>query len=275
MRPPASRSLPPRLRRIGSSSFELQAFEKFSYTKDNFYASFDLADVQLTARVGDGTFKTTDGAVTLPTKGDVFALDLGSIRRDIKVANLDQQTLSSAEAVYSQNGLEWIPVEGSNVERARYVGFRATGDNATVTIKGLEGSYLNSLTPTLVKAAIFPAIKRWMPPRLFDRDATTATKSSGAPAKGSTVVFDLGQTRTINSFEYFVPEASLDFIRNAVVEVADAPDAADADWKLVLDIQQRWKIRRPRNTVDGQGSRLAHALQRDPRKHVHRARTST
>ena len=81
--------------------FELQAFEEFSYTKDNFYASFDLADVQLTARVGDGTFKTTDGAVTLPTKGDVFALDPGSIRRDIKVANLDQQTLSSAEAVYS------------------------------------------------------------------------------------------------------------------------------------------------------------------------------
>lgn len=224
--------------------FELQAFEKFSYTKDNFYASFDLADVQLTARVGDGTFKTTDGAVTLPTKGDVFALDLGSIRRDIKVANLDQQTLSSAEAVYSQNGLEWIPVEGSNVERARYVGFRATGDNATVTIKGLEGSYLNSLTPTLVKSDL-PGNQMLDASKIFDGDVTTATKSSGAPAKGSTVVFDLGQARTINSIEYFVPEASLDFIRNAVVEVADAPDAADADWKLVLDINSDGKIADP------------------------------
>lgn len=51
-----------------------------------------------------------------------------------------------------------------------------------------------------------------MPPGVFDGDVTTATKSSGAPAKGSTVVFDLGQARTINSIEYFVPEASLDFI---------------------------------------------------------------
>lgn len=224
--------------------FELQAFEKFSYTKDSFYASFDLADVQLTARVGNGTFKTTDGTVTLPKKGDVFALDLGSIRRDINVANLDQQVLSSAEAVYSQNGLEWLPVEGSNVERARYVGFRATRDNATVTSKGLEGSYLNSLAPALLKSDL-PGNQTLDAAKVFDGDVTTATKSSGAPAKGNTVVFDLGQTRTINSLEYFVPEASLDFIRNAVVEVADAPNAADADWKLVLDINSDGKIADP------------------------------
>ena len=104
---------------------------------------------------------------------------------------------------------------------------------------------------------------------------TTATKSSGAPAKGSTVVFDLGQTRTINSFEYFVPEASLGFIRNAVVEVADAPDAADADWKLVLDINSDGKIadpehsRRPRKPA---GSRTP---ARPPETCSSKRRTST
>ena len=224
--------------------FELQAFEKFSYTKDNLYANFDLANVDLTARVGDGAFKTTDGAVTLAKKGDVIAIDLGSVRRDIKVANLDEQTLSGAEFVCSQNGLEWVKADKANVERARYVGFRATGDNATVTFKGLEGTYLFSLSPSLVKSEL-PGNQTLDVSKMFDGDVTTATKSSGAPAKGSTVVIDLGQTRTINSFEYFVPEASLDFIRNAVVEVADSADAADADWKLVLDINSDGKIKDP------------------------------
>ncbi len=224
--------------------FELQAFEKFSYTKDSLYATFDLANVDLTARVGEGSFKTTDATVTLPKKGDVIAIDLGSVRRDIKVANLDEQTLSGAEFVCSQNGLEWVKADKANVERARYVGFRATGDNATVTFKGLEGTYLFSLSPSLVKSEL-PGNQTLDVSKMFDGDVTTATKSSGAPAKGSTVVIDLGQTRTINSFEYFVPEASLDFIRNAVIEVADSADAADADWKLVLDINSDGKIKDP------------------------------
>lgn len=224
--------------------FELQAFEKFSYTKDNLYANFDLANVDLTARVGEGSFKTTDGAVTLAKKGDVIAVDLGSVRRDIKLANLDEQTLASAEAVYSQNGLEWVKADGANVERARYVGVRATADNASATFKGFEGSYLFSLSPSLVKSEL-PGNQSLDVSKMFDGNVTTATKSSGAPAEGNTIVIDLGQTRTINSFEYFVPEASLDFIRNAVVEIADTPDAADKDWKLVLDINSKGAIQDP------------------------------
>ena len=224
--------------------FELQAFEKFSFTKDNLYANFDLANVDLTARVGEGSFRTTDGAVTLAKKGDVIAVDLGSVRRDIKLANLDEQTLASAEAVYSQNGLEWVKADGANVERARYVGVRATADNASATFKGFEGSYLFSLSPSLVKSEL-PGNQSLDVSKMFDGNVTTATKSSGAPAEGNTIVIDLGQTRTINSFEYFVPEASLDFIRNAVVEIADTPDAADKDWKLVLDINSKGAIQDP------------------------------
>ena len=224
--------------------FELQAFEKFSFTKDNLYANFDLANVDLTARVGEGSFKTTDGAVTLAKKGDVIAVDLGSVRRDIKLANLDEQTLASAEAVYSQNGLEWVKADGANVERARYVGVRATADNASATFKGFEGSYLFLLSPSLVKSEL-PGNQSLDVSKMFDGNVTTATKSSGAPAEGNTIVIDLGQTRTINSFEYFVPEASLDFIRNAVVEIADTPDVADKDWKLVLDINSKGAIQDP------------------------------
>ena len=224
--------------------FELQAFEKFSYTKDSLYATFDLANVDLTARVGEGSFKTTDATVTLPKKGDVIAIDLGAVRRDIKLTDLDQQVLKGVEAVYSQNGLEWVPVEKADVERARYVGFRANADGATVAFKGLEGSYLFSLSPALVKSDL-PGNQTLDAGAMFDGDVTTATKSSGAPAEGSTVVIDMGQTRTIDTFEYFVPEASLDFIRNAVIEVADAPDAADEDWKLVLDINSKGEVADP------------------------------
>lgn len=224
--------------------FELQAFEKFSYTKDSLYATFDLANVDLTARVGEGSFKTTDATVTLPKKGDVIAIDLGSVRRDIKLPNFDQQVLGDVEAVYSQNALEWLPIEKSDVERTRYVGFRATADGATATFKGLEGSYLFSLSPALVKSDL-PGNQTLDAGAMFDGDVTTATKSSGAPAEGSTVVIDMGQTRTIDTFEYFVPEASLDFIRNAVIEVADAPDAADEDWKLVLDINSKGEVADP------------------------------
>ena len=224
--------------------FELQAFEKFSYTKDSLYATFDLANVDLTARVGEGSFKTTDATVTLPKKGDVIAIDLGSVRRDIKLPNFDQQVLGDVEAVYSQNALEWLPIEKSDVERTRYVGFRATADGATATFKGLEGSYLFSLSPALVKSDL-PGNQTLDAAAMFDGDVTTATKSSGAPAEGSTVVIDMGQTRTIDTFEYFVPEASLDFIRNAVIEVADAPDAADEDWKLVLDINSKGEVADP------------------------------
>ena len=224
--------------------FELQAFEKFSYTKDSLYATFDLANVDLTARVGEGSFKTTDATVTLPKKGDVIAIDLGSVRRDIKLPNLDQQVLGDVEAVYSQNALEWLPIEKADVERARYVGFRANADGATAAFKGLEGSYLFSLSPALVKSDL-PGNQTLDAGAMFDGDVTTATKSSGAPAEGSTVVIDMGQTRTIDTFEYFVPEASLDFIRNAVIEVADAPDAADADWRLVLDINSKGEVADP------------------------------
>lgn len=224
--------------------FELQAFEKYAYTKDSLYASFDLAGVDATARVGDGVFKVTDGSVTLPKARDVFAVDLGAVRRDIEVSALDQQQLSGVEVVFSQNGLEWLPVQQASVERARYVGFRATGDNATVTLADFGGTYLDSLAQTLVKSDL-PGDQMLDASKVFDGDVTTATKSSGAPAKGSTIVFDLGQTRTINAFEYFVPEGSKDYIRNAVVEIADSADAADADWKLVLDINSTGAIADP------------------------------
>lgn len=215
--------------------FEFNAFEKFSYSKDNLYASFDLSNTNLAARVGDGSFKTTDGPVTLPKKGDVIAVDLGSVYREITLGNADAQTVSNAELVWSQNGIEWTSFKGSDPVRARYVGYRAIGDGATVAFKALSGGYLHALAPSIVKSEL-PGAQTLDVGKIFDGDVATATKSSGGPSEGAKVVFDLGQERSIKSVEYFVPEASLDYIRNAVIEVADSADTQDSAWKPVLDI---------------------------------------
>ena len=228
--------------------FEFNAFEKFSYSKDSLYASFDLAGVNLAARVGDGSFKTTDGSVTLPKKGDVIAVDLGSVRREVVLANADAQVAKGAELVYSQNGIEWSPLKGADPVRARYVGYRATADAASVDFKALTGSYLHSLAPSIVKSEL-PGAQTLDAAKIFDGNVATATKSSGGPSEGTKVVFDLGQERSIKSVEYFVPETSLDYIRNAVIEVADRADAPDAEWKTVLDINSDGKIAAPGKDV--------------------------
>ncbi len=224
--------------------FEFNAFEKFSYSKDSLFATFDLSAANLAARVGDGSFKTTDGSVTLPKKGDVIAVDLGSVRRDVALSNADAQHATQADLVYSQNGIEWISLKGTDPVRARYVGYRATADAASVDFKALAGSYLNSLAPRIVKSEL-PGAQTLDAAKIFDGDVATATKSSGGPSEGTKVVFDLGQERSIKSVEYFVPEASLDFIRNAVIEVADAADAKDSEWKTVLDINSAGTVADP------------------------------
>ena len=224
--------------------FEFNAFEKFSYSKDSLFATFDLSAANLAARVGDGSFKTTDGSVTLPKKGDVIAVDLGSVRRDVALSNADAQHATQADLVYSQNGIEWISLKGTDPVRARYVGYRATADAAPVDFKALAGSYLNSLAPRIVKSEL-PGAQTLDAAKIFDGDVASATKSSGGPSVDTKVVFDLGQERSIKSVEYFVPETSLDYIRSGVVEVADRADAPDAEWKTVLDINGDGKIADP------------------------------
>lgn len=242
--------------------FELQAFERYAYTKDNLHASFDLAGVDVTAYAGEGVFKATDGAVTLPKAGDVFAIDLGSVHRDVALPGIDTKALGAAELVYSQNGLEWLPMEHGAASRARYVGFRAKSDQATVTLKGLAGTYLASLAPSM-EASSLPGAQAFDVAKMFDGDIASATKSSAPPTKGSALVIDLGQERSITSLEYFVPEASLDFIRNAVVEVADRPDAPDAEWKLALDINSKGEQKDPGSSATAkQASWLTHSSEK-------------
>ena len=207
--------------------FELQAYEKFSYTKDNVWASFDLSSADVSARVGDGSVVGA-GRATL-SAGDIIAIDLGSVRREVSVSPAE----GSATLVCSQNGLEWVEADDSAIT-ARYIGFKASTDKVAVDMADLSATYLDSLDPTVEKSDLtIPGT--YVVSNIFDGDPTTTAKTgSGPAAAGKAIVFDLGQERTINTIEYMVPDSTYDFIRNAVIEVADTPDAET--WTKVLDI---------------------------------------
>ncbi|MDO4429317.1 MAG: beta-N-acetylglucosaminidase domain-containing protein [Atopobiaceae bacterium] len=219
--------------------FEFEASEQHPMSDENVRATFDLGGSGLTARVGEGTAATSGATVRIPDAGDVVSVDLGSIRREITVAH--DAAPASAELVYSQNGLEWLPAEGGAIERARFVGYRATAPAADVSFQGFTVSFLSSLAPSLVSSDVSGSGK-FDVSKVFDGNAGTNSTIAGSPAAGDTIVFDLGQERSISSFDYFVPEGSLDFIRNAVIEVADAPDAPDDAWSEVLDINSEQPV---------------------------------
>lgn len=213
--------------------YELEAYERYTFSADSIYSTFELPDAGLKGRVTTDGASTTDATVKLPASGDVVAVDLGGIRREVTVA-AGETAATKADAVYSMNGIEWKPL-GSEAVSARYVGYRANADGATVAFEGYEAAFLDSLAPKLVSSDV-PGSDSFDVAKVFDGNIGTNSTIAGYPSEGDTVVFDLGQERTINTFEYFIPETSKDFIRNGVIEVASDPNAADGQWTQVLDI---------------------------------------
>ena len=197
--------------------------------QDDLYANFDITGSDLDAALGEGS-ATVTGSVSAES-GNVVAVDLGSVRRDVTA---EGTAAENCKLVYSQNALEWVDFDGTTPVRARYVGYQAQSE-ATISFEGFSVSYLSSLEASLVKSDVSGSAA-FDASLVFDGDVTTSSTIQGYPSKGNTIVFDLGQERSINSLEYFVPETQLDFIRNAVVEAADSPNAADGAWTKVLDI---------------------------------------
>ena len=197
--------------------------------QDDLYANFDITGSDLDAALEEGSAKVT-GSVSAES-GNVVAVDLGSVRRDVTA---EGTAADNCKLVYSQNALEWVGFNGTTPVRARYVGYQAQADT-TISFNDFSVSYLSSLEPSLVKSDVSGSAA-FDASLVFDGDVTTSSTIQGYPAKGNTIVFDLGQERSINSLEYFVPETQLNFIRNAVVEAAASPNAADGEWTKVLDI---------------------------------------
>lgn len=214
--------------------YELEAYQKYTLTNDNIFASEGVDAKNVKARVAHGVAHVKGGQVTLPKAGDVIAVDLGSMRRNATIAE-GFATPNKTKVVVSQNGLEWVAPADDAPIKARFVGFQATEAGVAVNLNDLEVSFLTSVAPKVLSSDL-AGNQTLDAAKIFDGDVSTASKSSGGATAGNKVVFDLGQERTITSLEYFVPERSLDPIRNAVVEVSNDLRAADKDWVKVLDI---------------------------------------
>ena len=191
----------------------------------------DISGVSLKATGEDGNVKLSDGTVSFAAN-NYLAVDLGAVRNGVTI-NTDDMTLpEGAKVVYSQNALEWLDYASAKKPvQARFVGIKAS-TACDVPFTNFSASYRTVKAPSYVKGDLgnFDASK------IFDGDLTTTFKNTQGATEGSTIVFDLGQERTINSVAYYVPETTYDFIRKGVIEVADSPDAADSEWTEVLKI---------------------------------------
>ena len=191
----------------------------------------DISGVSLKATGEDGNVKLSDGTVSFES-GNYLAVDLGAVRNDVTINTDDMPLPEGAKVVYSQNALEWLDYASAKKPvQARFVGIKASAA-CDVPFINFSASYKTVKAPSYVKGDLgnFDASK------IFDGDLTTTFKNTQGATEGSTIVFDLGQERTINSVAYYVPETTYDFIRKGVIEVADSPDAADDQWTEVLKI---------------------------------------
>lgn len=191
----------------------------------------DISGVSLKATGEDGNVKLSDGTVSFES-GNYLAVDLGAVRNDVTINTDDMPLPKDAKVVYSQNALEWLDYASAKKPvQARFVGIKASAA-CDVPFTNFSASYKTVKAPSYVKGDLgnFDASK------IFDGDLTTTFKNTQGATEGSTIVFDLGQERTINSIAYYVPETTYDFIRKGVIEVADSPDAADSEWTEVLKI---------------------------------------
>ena len=191
----------------------------------------DISGVSLKATGEDGNVKLSDGTVSFES-GNYLAVDLGAVRNDVTINTDDMPLPEGAKVVYSQNALEWLDYASAKKPvQARFVGIKASAA-CDVLFTNFSASYKTVKAPSYVKGDLgnFDASK------IFDGDLTTTFKNTQGATEGSTIVFDLGQERTINSIAYYVPETTYDFIRKGVIEVADSPDAADSEWTEVLKI---------------------------------------
>lgn len=191
----------------------------------------DIEQTDIMARRHADHVDLSDGSLAMKENSH-FYVDLGSIRSDVKINKGTTTLPEGVELVASQNKLEWTKLEPKAALNARYVGFRASKP-ANLSLKDFSVSFNVPVEPKSVGST--GALGAFDATNIFDGDVTTVFKNGHNPSKGETVTFDLGRERTINSIAYYVPETSLDFIRNAVVEVSTSNDDK-AKWTEVLKI---------------------------------------
>lgn len=206
-------------------------------TKDNVFTNIENCEVLGTA--AEGTVSLNAASLSVGAR-KYIGIDLGHIKA---VTGITSPTGTSLKLQTSMNGVEWTGVtDPSHAADARYIRLYNDTDAAVdVSWDAFTVTYEFIGEKTVTSDFAQNDASRDMRGsgnvnNVFDGDLTTYGTITGVQDSGKKIVFDLGQTIDFKSIRYYVKETSLDFLRYAKFEVANDPDAADAEWTTVLTV---------------------------------------
>ena len=182
---------------------------------------------------------TSDGQNLVLKAGEYAGVDLGEIT---KIASLTHGDLGSLSLEVSRNGYEWVSVaaDASSAEDARYVRLINTTDASvsadlstplSVTVTKISGPYRLSDTVGITSAGWASEDTRDNG-AAFDGDVDTTTEFATLPAKGSEIIYDLGQNRSISKLEIVNQDSAVNYIRDAKIQISSDLE----NWTDVMEI---------------------------------------
>ena len=177
-------------------------------------------------------------AITL-NPGEYVGIQLPRISQ-IGEINLDAQ---GAEALTLKAGATFDQAAAytEGAVNARYVFLENTTEEAvTFTLNQLQlvidepaGIQLHSVTGLGNSQDGSDAQQSGQAWKWFDGDVNTNAIFARVQNAGGTIVFDLGQTRSIRKLEALIQDSQLNYIRKGVIEVAES---LDGEWTTVINI---------------------------------------
>lgn len=201
-------------------------------------------DNELVAKHDVGSMWIIPGTITVGP-GEYIGLKLDAIRALESLATSITPT-DGIQLQTSLNGLEWsnVPAPNAGADQltdARYVrALNTTDAPITLDINKFEISYAEvapiSVTSNIEINAQWGSGDMRLKDNVanaFDGKLDTSAIIGGYPIEGSWVLFDLGRTRSFDSFRYYVVESTMNYLRDGVFEVSSSPDGP---WTEILEV---------------------------------------
>lgn len=206
---------------------------------------YENVESQISSEKSDDTYSLLTGTVTL-NKNEYIGLKLENIKQlDEIIMNYTCDNSSNLKLQVSKNQIIWDDVsDGKQSIDARYIRLMNIGEETLkITLNELQVLVVEvkpesiyeiqglNIDPYYGANDVRNHNDEW---KIFDGDLATGTEISDYPKTDSYVTFDLGKTVAINSLRFYTVEDAKNYIRDAVFEVANTPNASE--WTTVLTI---------------------------------------
>lgn len=192
----------------------------------------------------EGNKVMLDSSTVILKPSEYVGVKLENIRgiTEINVSDIPQGSVLQT----SMNALVWTTYDATKETNARYIRVLNTSDKTVnMNVKTFAVTMFELTKPKLLECTT-PIAPGWgnsedmrslkNDANIFDGNLATGAEIGGLPTKGEYAIFDLGQSRTFQSFRYYVVETQLNYLRDGIFEVADSPNALDDEWKPLLEI---------------------------------------